>query len=66
MAQTINPTIKVVIKVYEDAPLEAKYMAYLEDNEYKGIVAQAESVSEVLRELAISIEARNQYRLNTK
>ena len=69
MVQSIEPTTEVtaIIQVYEDIPImkDSTCIAYLEGEQYKGIVVQAKSVPEALKELAISIEAINQYRINT-
>ena len=68
MVQTVVPMteVKAVIQVYNDERMTDKCMAYLEGDEYRGVVVQAKTVSEALRELAISIDAINQYRINKK
>lgn len=68
MVKTFEPTIKVkaIIQVYDVNETENECMAYLDGEEYRGIVVQAKTISEALRELAISIDAINKYRMNQK
>jgi hypothetical protein len=68
MMQEIIPSteVKVVIKVYDHDVVDAKCMAYLEGDEYRGVVVQAKSIPSALKKLAVSLEAINQYRLNTQ
>lgn len=68
MIQEIIPTteVKVIIKIY-DSPVmkDCECMAYLEGDKYKGIVVQGKSISDALKELAISLDAINRYRINS-
>lgn len=67
MIQEIIPTteVTVTIKVYDHNVIDAKCIAYIEGDEYKGIVVQAKSISSALKKLSICLDAINNYRTNT-
>jgi len=64
MVQTIIPTteLKVVISVYENHGCSA----WIEGEDYRGIAVQADTISNAMRELAISIDVLNKYKENKR
>lgn len=67
MIQEIIPSteVTVVIKIYDHDVMDAKCMAYIEGDDYKGIVSQAATVGGALSKLSILLEAIDKYRINT-
>ncbi|PSR54115.1 hypothetical protein AHMF7605_11595 [Adhaeribacter arboris] len=67
MVQTIqhNHQLNIQIKCYDDLP-DNKYLAWIEGKEYTGITITANSITECIKELAISLTALEAYRKNCK
>ena len=67
MAQTKQAMTKinVVIQIFNDEQMTDACVVYLKGDKYRGIVVHAKTVPKALRKLAISIDAINQYRINT-
>ena len=68
MVQTTfpNKTITVKIECFDNLPEQNKYVAWVEGDEYKGIVIQGDSIDDCLDELATSLRVIELYRKNTK
>lgn len=66
MVQIKEPTTKlnIVVQVYNG--VENRYMAYMSDDDYRGIVVSAPNIEECLKHLAISIKTLDIYRENIK
>ena len=66
---TMVKTIEITIEECTDERLPAseRFLAYIsDDGPYKGTVASAESISEVLKEIGISIEVKDKYMATLK
>lgn len=67
MIQTIPPTQRITIhfECFDDLPQD-NYVAWLEGEDYKGIVVTANSVAECVQEIGISLKVLELYRKNLK
>jgi hypothetical protein len=65
MVRVENPdkTIIIHLEYFEDL---SKYVAWIEGDEYKGVVLEADSLGECIKELGISLKVLELYRKNIK
>jgi hypothetical protein len=61
-------TIEITIEECTDnrLPTSEKFLAYISDGEYRGIVVSAESIPDVLTEIGISMVAKEKYLARVK
>lgn len=66
MLQVTEPDfeLKVHFQHYPKSPLP--YLAWIEGEQYKGIVVQASSIDECMKELSVSLKVLELYRNNIK
>ena len=67
MVQTIQPTQRITIhfECFDDLPND-NYVAWIEGDDYKGMVVSANSVAECVQEIGISLKVLELYRKNLK
>lgn len=68
MVQTVAPKHEIVIHIQQYDELdqvEEQYVAWIAGEKYRGILVTANSISECMKELGISLKVLELYRKNT-